>query len=372
MKSTMRAARLHEWGGTLTIDEVPTPDVDDGDVLVEVKACDVNGGDPHFIGQDIRLTAGAEDTTPIRRLPLTLGHHAAGVVAKAGRAAKLHVREGDRVVVQPGIRCGVCSYCRDGELCDDGGVIGFTITAHTDYGLWRAEEKYREGAYADYVKVPVENILGLPDTIPFDQACKMSQLSLAFRGAEVAEVRAGSTVIVNGASGGSGVPALMACKFLGAGMIIAIGRRRERLESVKRLVGSNLIEIITIDENIHDRIMELTNGTGADALLDYGPGDPHSTQQCVYSLRRHAWVVLIGGATSELPLSYRYIMSKEMRITGCHTTINTIVETMNLVAGGGLDCSKLVTHRFPLEEVNEALDVLRSGADNAIWVVVEP
>ncbi len=374
MDTTMRAARLHEYGKPLVVERVPIPDIGDDDVLVQVKACDINGGDPHFVDLDIRLIPGAKDTTPIRTLPVTIGHHSAGIVARVGKASQHYVKEGDRVYIKGSIHCGRCYTCREGGTCSDAGNIGFTIKAHTEFGLWLMEETYRDGGAAEYVKYPAADIVKLPDEIPFDLATNMSTLALGYRVAQAGNVRPGSIVVVNAASGGSGIPALIFSRLFGASMIIAVARDRARLEEARKLVDPDLIEIITTDEDVTERIMDLTDGRGADVVMDYAPRAAESTNQCIYSLRSRGQVVLQGGNTEELSVSYRFLMSKEIQLNGCHVTGNDLPHTMDLVRRDalGVDVSSLVTHHFPLEQINDALDVRRTGKGNPVWVVIEP
>lgn len=375
MKATMRAARVHEWGEPLRIDEVPIPEIGDNDVLVRVEACGLNGGDPHFINQDIRLTSGPEYKTPIRRLPITLGHEGAGAIARAGKEVRLPIREGDRVVIDGVIKCGFCYFCRTDQegLCENLGVIGFTHRPLTEYGWWLVEEAYRDGTAAEFVKVPVTHVQKFPDAIPFDQASKLMILGTGYRATKVAKVRPGDVVIVNAATGGTGVPTLMCAKLFGASKIIAIARDRQRLEKVRELVDPKLIVTVSIDEDIHARVLELTGGKGAEVLIDLVPKGARSTLQCIYSLRNGGRVVLVGGCTEELSLPYRYLMAKEIKLTGTRACASyEYNEMIALISGGFLDLSKLVTHRFPLQEINEALDVLQSRRGDPIWVVVEP
>lgn len=372
METMMRAARLHEWGKPLIVERIPIPTIGDRDVLVQVEVCGLNGGDPHFISRDVRYTRSPKDRTRIRRLPVTIGHEIGGTVTQVGREAQRYFREGERVRGNARITCGVCRSCRAGERCEDSGVIGFITSATTETGRWLAEEVYPDGGAAEYVKLPFTNLHPVPDAAPLDVAAKSGTLALGYRANMVGEVGPGKTVVVNGASGGSGVPTLIMARLLGARKIIAVARNRARLQQAKELVGPDLVEIVTTEEDIQERILELTGGVGTDVLIDYVPRDVSSTLQCIHTMRDRGRVVLVGGCTEELPLPYRFFMQKEILLTGAHGSVNDHTLAIDLIASGALDVSKLVTHRFPLEEINEAMGVLATGKDNAIWVVVEP
>ena len=369
----MKAARLHQFGQPPSIDEVPIPEIGEEDVLVRVKAAGLNGGDPHFIKQDIRLRPDARDATPMRALPITMGHAAAGVIAKVGSQVR-GVKDGDRVRMDGSIKCGKCHYCRTDQelLCEGLGIMGFVHLPLTEEGRDLAE-RYREGCFAEYVKVPGANVHRLPDEIPFDQASQLGLLAVGYRATKKARVRPGETVIVNAASGGAGVCAILSARLFGAARVIAVARDEGRLRRVKELIDPKAIEAVTTGDDIQARVLALTDGKGADVLIDYVPRGVESTVQCIYSLRNGGRAVLVGGCTEELKVGYRFLMMKEIELTASKGYASyEIPELMNLITRGKLDISRLVTHRFPLGEINHALEVLERRMGDPIWVVLEP
>jgi alcohol dehydrogenase len=372
---TMRAARLHEFGNPLKVERVPIPELGERDVLVRVKAVSLNGGDPHLMKADLRITRDKNDQTPIRRLPVIIGHHVAGIVEEAGPEAARHIKIGQHVVVSSTIRCGFCAGCRKNFRCENGGARGFTLRARSDYGRWLAEEKYGDGGAAEFMRVSDADVYPIADSVPLDVASKANALGLAYRACVEGKVAPGKTVIVNGASGGGGVPGLMFAKMFGASKIVAIARNRERLLNSARLFDpeGKLIQCVTIDEDIRGKVMDLTNGRGADVLLDWSPStNIHSLQQCIYSMAYRGRAVLMGGCTLEINISYRSILLNELRILGALKAPSDPATVMQMVADGVLNVSHLVTHRYPLEEINEAMDVLETGRGNPIWIVIEP
>lgn len=371
MEKRMKAARLHEMYKPLQIDEVPVPEIEDEDVLINVKACGLNGGDPHLVTGDIRLRP--EDEIPIPRLPITIGHEAAGFVAEVGRKVRAF-KEGDRAFINPSLCCSRCYYCQTDQeqLCESFGVLGFTSFALTEEGR-ELFEKYREGAAAEYVKVPARNVLKVPDQIPFDQAGKISTLAVGYRAAKVARVRPGETVVVIGATGGSGITAVMCARLFGATRIIAVAKDEGRLKKLQDMIGPGIVETVSVRENISQKILELTNGNGADVLIDYLPRGVEVTEQAIFSMRNGGRVVLVGGCTEILKLPYRYLMIKSLEIRSSKGFASyEIPELFNLVTSGSLDLSGLVTHRFPLEEINQALHVVDKRIGDPLWVAVEP
>lgn len=141
----MKAARLHAIRGMLGVDSIPVPQPGAGDVLVDIRAAGICHSDINY----------RDGVSPVARLPITLGHEIAGVVAKRGVSAA-EIEEGDRVCIHYVISCGKCDFCVSGRenYCEKYQMIGKDV----------------DGGFAEYVRVPVRNVLKLPDSIPFEQA----------------------------------------------------------------------------------------------------------------------------------------------------------------------------------------------------------
>ena len=142
----MKAIVIREHGGPekLKLEEIPTPEISDTEVLVRVKACALN----HL---DIWIRRGIPGIEP----PHIPGADVAGVVEKVGSAVK-DIKVGERVVLNPNLNCGECEYCQMGEdsLCVTYGILG----------------EHAPGGYAEFVKVPARNVIKIPDHVSFDEA----------------------------------------------------------------------------------------------------------------------------------------------------------------------------------------------------------
>ncbi len=372
----MKAARLHTPGSPLQIDEIPTPTIGENDVLVEVKYAGLNGGDIHFIDEQYELSQKVD--THSRHFPITISHEGAGIVAEVGKNPRKDLKVGDRVAIHPHISCGFCYFCRtDNEtVCENKAVIGFVNPwqPKTTFGKWAAEY-YKDGTAANYIRMPSQNVYKIPDNLPFDQAAKLDILGTAYRACKFAKVRPGDTVVVNAATGGSGVPALMLAELFGASKIIAVARNKDRIGRIAKLLGSDIIEGIGSDENITQRIMEITRGRGADSLIDYIPrGGGKSFVQSAYGVRQVGRIVLVGSpGAEEVSISYRWIMVRGVEIVGTRAHSGyEYDELLNLCDRNTIDLSKLVTHRFSLDKINDALRVMKSREGDPIWVVCSP
>ena len=179
----MKAVRLVKIGQPLRMQEVPTPRIEQQDVLVRVKAAGICHSDAHY-------RAGV---SLVRSLPLTLGHEVAGVVEQTGSQVD-NVKPGDRVCLHYMVTCGDCYYCSTGneQFCTSGAMIG----------------KHRDGAYAEYISVPSRNALPLPDELSFEEgAVLMCSSATSFHALRKAEVKPGETVVIFGV-GGLGMSAI--------------------------------------------------------------------------------------------------------------------------------------------------------------------
>jgi D-arabinose 1-dehydrogenase-like Zn-dependent alcohol dehydrogenase len=210
----MKAVRMVAVGKPLELFDVPVPAVGDRDVLVKVKAAGICHSDVHY-------RAG---TSPVRPLPMTLGHEVAGIVEEVGRGAAGRLKAGDRVVLHYNLTCGDCWYCSTGneQFCPDGLMLGH----------------FTDGGYAEYVAVPARNALPLPPEIPFAAgATLMCASATSFHALRKARLRAGERAAVFGV-GGLGMSAVQLAKAFGA-----IERRRNwRLPSITARIPWTLRE----------------------------------------------------------------------------------------------------------------------------------
>ncbi|MDO8634986.1 MAG: alcohol dehydrogenase catalytic domain-containing protein [Dehalococcoidia bacterium] len=361
MTTTMRAMRLHEIGQPLQIDEVPIPEVGYDDVLVKIAACGTQDGDHQLI----------HGLLPSNMRPVTIGHEPVGTVAAVGRNVR-NCREGDRVYIAPAISCGQCAACLSDNqpYCSSYAVMGMTYFAPPGRALF---ERYGHGGFAEYMLVPVGNIWHLPADISFDQAAKLAFLGVAVKAVEKARLRPGESVLVAGASGALGVCTVMAALAMGAATVIAVARDSERLARVKALDPGRVETVSTRQNPGLDCVRDLLPGPGVDVLIDALPTALDVTKQAIRLLRKGGRAVLIGGVQGPLDIDYRTFMLSEIEVTGSvgmgRSSFPRLVE---LVRRGVVDFANFVTHRFPLEQANEAIAAVINKTGDPLGVVVIP
>lgn len=343
----MRAARFYKVGEPLKIDTIPIPKSGPGDVLVNVKACGICGSDIHIV---------YEGVTPTAYSPIALGHEPSGVIAALGPEAK-GWKVGERVAVNPFVTCGKCDNCLSGnsQICLSRRVMGIHI----------------EGGLAEFLRVPRENLVHLPEPIPFDQggiavdAVATPFHAITKRGA----LRVGERVAVFGC-GGLGIHGVQIAKVCGASLVIAVDTIDSALERAKKVGADEVIN--PKRENPIQKIREMTGGIGVDLALEF-IGIKDAIEQAVTSIRIGGRVVVVGlgPETISLPPPTTFVRTELTLLGSYGSTTGEMQSLIDLVAAGKLTLSESITERFPLEEVNKALDHLHKKIGNPIRIVIE-
>ncbi len=341
----MKAVRLTQVGAPLELQEVPVPRIGDRDVLVRVRAAGICHSDAHY-------RAG---TSPVRPLPMTLGHEVAGVVEKAGDAVK-DLHPGDRVCLHYNITCGDCAYCASGseQFCASGLMIGH----------------FTDGGYAEYIAVPGRNALVLPEEISFEQgATLMCASATAYHALCKSGLRAGQTAAIIGV-GGLGASAVQLARAFGALTVFAVDIREESLALAKAYgaVPVNAREADPVAE-----IRRLTGGRGVDVSVEL-IGKARTMHQAVQCLAPLGRAVIVGIGAEPLTLdTYHEVLGGEAQIIGSNDHLLAELPTVIEMARRGiLDTSRVVTRSIPLDAraINEVLDGLEKGAAGIRTVIV--
>ena len=342
----MKAIRLTEVGLPLAAREIAIPEIGPRDVLIRVKAAGICHSDAHY-------RAGI---SPVKCLPLTLGHEVAGVVERAGAAVSAFA-EGDRVCVHYLVTCGHCVFCEAGteQFCLTGEMIG----------------KHRDGGYAEFITVPERSVYPLPDEIPFEQgAILMCSSATSLHALNKARLRSGETVAIFGV-GGLGVSAIQLAGYLGAEQIFAVDINPRKLAIAERF-GATPVNASTGDP-VH-QIQELTRGRGVDVALEL-VGLALTMRQAVQSLAILGRAALVGLTQESFEVApYSEILNKEAEIIGLSDHLaSEIPMLLELARTGKLDLSHGIIRSIPLEAgaVNGVLDGLEQFGDG-VRVVITP
>jgi 2-desacetyl-2-hydroxyethyl bacteriochlorophyllide A dehydrogenase len=341
----VKAVRLSAIGSPLEEQEIPRPAIAAADVLIRVRAAGICHSDAHY-------RAGV---SPVRQMPLTLGHEVAGVVEEIGASVR-RFSVGDRVCLHYLVTCGECGFCLNGneQFCPGGEMIG----------------KHRDGGYAEFIAVPEPSVFRLPDEIPFEQgAILMCSSATSLHALKKARLRSGESVAVFGI-GGLGVSAIQLAKQLGAGQVFAVDINPRKLELATRF-GAIPVDAATDDPVA--RIHELNGGRGVDVALEL-VGLPLTMRQAVQSLGQLGRAALVGLTRETFEVApYGEILNKEAEIIGVSDHLaSEIPALLDLARTGQLDLSQGVIRTVPLaaDAVNDALDRLEEFGDDVRVVIL--
>jgi propanol-preferring alcohol dehydrogenase len=332
----MKAVRLVKIGQPLQMQEVPRPPIGQQDVLVRVKAAGICHSDAHY-------RAGV---SPVRFLPLTLGHEVAGVVEETGSQVD-NVKPGDRVCLHYMVTCGDCYYCSTGneQFCTSGAMIG----------------KHRDGGYAEYISVPSRNGFPLPDELSFEEgAVLMCSSATSFHALRKAEVKPGETVVIFGV-GGLGMSAIQLARAFGALDVYAVDVDEKRLEVAE---GFGAVPVDARAGDPVEELRRLTGGKGVDVALEL-VGLPLTMRQAVQSLAIFGRAVIAGITDRTFEIApYADLLMKEAQVIGASDHLaQELPLLLEMVRRQLLDLSPVITATIPLdaEAINEVLDRLERG-----------
>lgn len=297
----MKAVVLHEHGSVdkLTYQEIEDPKPSKGEVLVRIRACGVN----HL---DIWVRQGL----PGRKLqfPHICGCDIVGEVASASRKFSA----GSKVMVYPGLHCGACSYCKAGKenLCSKFAIIG----GFSDV----------QGGYAEYVKVPLRNLVSMPSWLTFEQAACLSVSYLTvWNMLNRANVGKGTNLLVYGGGSGIGSATILLAKAKGAKVITTVGDET-KIDLAKRLGANHVIN--RKQNDITTEVSKLTDGV--EVVIDHvGAQTWNTSLKC---LKQGGKMVVCGATSGETAsIEIRTVYNKQASIIG--TYLGTKSELIGLL-----------------------------------------
>jgi 2-desacetyl-2-hydroxyethyl bacteriochlorophyllide A dehydrogenase len=344
----VKAARLAAPGQPFTVEEQPVPRLDPGELLLRVAACGLCASDLHLV-DGLKPPPGVT-------FPFTPGHEIAGEVVKVGDGVE-GISPGDRIAVHQNIPCSRCVNCRRGlsNICVDPRIVGY----------------HRLGGYCEYTTIPAACAIPIPDQLGWEQAAIVPDAvatpyhALVTRGG----LAPGESVAVFG-MGGLGTHALLIARAFGAGRIIAVVRRSEVADRAREFGATDVV--VSSEGNPARTIKEMTGG-GVDLAADF-TGTAAMIAAAAASARMGGRAVVAGMSNEKMTLMSSVHFSRwEIALLGAYmATPEEVRQVITLAATGKLDLSRSVTHRFPLDRVNDAIACLRDRAQNPIRIVLLP
>jgi len=342
--STMKAAVLHA-AGDLRVEQVPVPIIGPDDALVRVRACGICASDVHYYVHGRIGTYVVEE-------PMIVGHELAGdVVAVGSDVSRLAV--GTRVALEPGVTCGHCRMCKAGRynLCPE---VRFYATPPV------------QGAMSEYALIRADFAYPLPNQVSYVQGALCEPISVGIHCCNLTNVRPGDTVVILGA-GPIGLTAVLAARQRGAGRVIVSDVYPARLEVARRF-GAVAVDVRS--EDLHQVVMDLTDGEGADALFD--TSGVRSVIEAAPDLMRKGGAIAVVGLPADDSVTYHMlkVVDRELSIHGVFRYANTYPAAVALVASELFPVDDVVTDRFPIDDAVAGFRTALDAKDRAIKVMI--
>ncbi|HZG86312.1 NAD(P)-dependent alcohol dehydrogenase [Paenibacillus sp.] len=348
MTTGMMKAAVMDRPMSIGVKQVEIPVPKDGEALVKVYCIGVCGSDVHYYE---RGKIGRYVVTE----PIVLGHEVAGEVVAVGGGVT-NVSVGDRVAVEPGATCGRCDYCKSGRynLCPD---VVFLATPPVD------------GAWAEYIVMPSELLFKLPDTMSYEEGALLEPLSVGFHAMLRGGVKPFDRVLVTGL-GPIGLLAGQAAKLFGVTEIYGTD-----VVPFRRQLALDMGFTAAFDpanEDVAARLAELTGGEGVTYVVE-SSGNARAMADTIKLVRRGGKIVFVGlPATDAVPMDMGSFIDAEIDAYGVFRYANTYPAAIQALQRSSIDLTKVITHRFALTDIREAVETARTQKETSIKVMIYP
>jgi len=336
----------------VAVQQVPTPQIGPGELLVRVESCGVCHTDLKKIEYNLLAP------------PRIYGHETAGVVAAAGRGVR-DFSPGDRVIAFHHIPCLECFYCRH--------KLYAQCPVYKKVGVTAGYEP-AGGGFSEYVRVMDwivhRGVEKIPDDVSFDRACFVEPVNTCLKGVVQLAPRAEDVVVILG-QGPIGLLFTMLVKRTGATMV-ATDAMPYRRELALRFGAAAAFD--PQDANLLERVMEMTGGRGADAVI-IAASAPGIVQQAVRASRPGSRILLFAQTSHQerIEVSGADVCVGERLIFGSYSaSVDLQKESAELVFSGALPVEDLISHRFPLRQIRAGIDLALHPEPKSLKIIVQP
>jgi L-iditol 2-dehydrogenase len=356
MKETMKAQVFYE-PLNMKYEDVNVPKILDNEVLVQLKACSICGSDiSYYYGHSPVGTSTGKG-------PIYLGHEASGVIVKVGSipAARGLFAEGDRVAINPVQQCNACPACLRGEfnVCPNVEVIGVSVN----------------GCFAEYVAVKYTHAYKIPDNISFEHAALFEPLACSTHGIFDLDIKLGQTVVVYGA-GGIGLFMTQLAKTAGAGVVITIGTRDFNLGIAKKHGADHVLNIrdTSSPDYVKDAAEAVKNLNGGElaSRCIVATSNMAALQDALNITDKFSTIVYFGLPSPDDMLQIPVLEAIQSERTIRFAWLAPLVwdNVIHAVGSGRVDLSPIITNRFRLEELEEAIKYMAESKGPKVKSVI--
>jgi 2-desacetyl-2-hydroxyethyl bacteriochlorophyllide A dehydrogenase len=347
---TMNAVVLH-GADDMRVEKQSVPELGPGEVLLKVNVASICGTDLKVLHRTLQGQPAGE---------FIMGHEYAGTVAALGPGVN-EFQIGERVAVEVHKGCDRCENCIKGWY-----------TSCLNYGDLakghRAKGLTCDGGFAEYAVNHINTLYRLPDNLTFEQACMVTTAASPLWAIDLmGGYVAGETMLVLG-PGPIGLIAVQLCKALGAERVILSGTRDSRLEIGKQHGADFVINVRK--ENLADRVREITQGKGADSVLECA-GGPTSMQEALENVKRGGRIGVVAWYTGPVQMDMNLAVRSNVRIYAARGEGGmNCGRSLALMSAGKIAADPIITHHFTLDQIHEAFRTYVERIDNALKVVI--
>lgn len=337
------------------LEERPVPKAGPGEAVIKVTLTTICGTDIHIVKGEYPVKHGQ-----------IIGHEPIGVIHELGDGVTGY-KLGERVAVNAITPCGQCEYCLSSTWAQCGGFLGGWKMGNTI-----------DGSQADYVKIPnaEANLARIPDELTDEDVLLTTDIfSTGLSGAESADIKVGDIVVVFG-QGPIGLSATAGAKLKGASLIIGVDSVDSRM-TMSQKMGADVVINFKESDPVKE-IMDLTGGRGVDVAIE-AIGLQETFSNCVKSTRVGGTISSLGVYPAELThigipnQEFGFgIADKKIVSTLCPGGKERMRRLMDLVKNDKVNLKQLITHRFSLDEIEEAYELFASQGDGVIKVAIQP
>lgn len=330
----MRAILISE-PPKLRLADVAIPNPKDDELLVKVAYAGICGSDVHI----------RHGKNPRVRYPLIMGHEFSGEVVAVGKGCENSWKVGDKIVANPLKFCGVCEACMRGywHVCKTLGLTGIDL----------------DGAFAEYVIISASQAIRIPDGVSFDIAALVEPLAVGVHAVHTGNIKLGDRVAILG-GGSIGLMIALAARAAGANDIMIVEMNDFRLSVIQEM-GFTPIDPKSCD--IKNDIWRCTNEVGADVVFE-AAGAAATSAQMTGLARIRGTIVMIGVHRQLIGVDLQDVNLRELTIVGSRVypagAFSAAVELLPSIP----DLQKIATHRFPLEQYEEAFSAMETQRDS--------
>lgn len=341
----MKALTLTAYNQFEVLD-APRPEISDDEVLIRVQACGICGSDIH----------GADGSSGRRQPPIIMGHEASGEIAEVG-AAVTDWQVGQHVAFDSMLYCGECEACKSGRtnLCPDRRVIGVSC-----------DDYRRDGAFAEFVKLPARVLFKMPDGLSFEEAAFGEPVAVAMHAVRQVGIKGGETVLVIGA-GLIGLLVVQALKAAGAARVFCTDLDEKRLALAKTLGADEAWQ----PGETNEAVKQLTEGFGADVVMEVVGIEP-TIKQAIACVRNGGAVGCVGNLAPNVEMPLQQVVTREITLFGSCASSGEYGDALAAVAKGDIQVKPLISAVDGLDQGNDWFARLHKNEEGHLKVILKP